>query len=77
MVTMAAPAIDVREATLREVRENEWQPMELLLQLSRSGYTDWRSSVLTELIQEGAIELTSRRLIRIHAEPAAEDPPRC
>ncbi len=72
MVTMAAPAIDVREATLREVRENEWQPMELLLQLSRSGYTDSEiKRAVSELIQEGAIELTSRRLIRIHAEPAA------
>jgi hypothetical protein len=72
MVTMAAPTIDVREAILREVRKNEWQPMDLLLQLSRSGYTDSEiKRAVSELIQEGAIELTSRRLIKIHAEPAA------
>jgi hypothetical protein len=72
MATMAAPAIDIREAIIREVRENERQPMDLLLQLSRSGYTDSEiKRAISELIQEGAIELTSHRLIRIHAEPAA------
>jgi len=72
MVTMAAPAIDVREAILREVRENEWQPMDLLLRMSRSGYTDTEIKLaVSELIQEGAIELTSQRFIKIHAEPAA------
>jgi len=72
MATMAVPAIDVREAILREVREHERQPMDLLLQLSRSGYTDSEvKRAISELIQEGAIELTSQRFIRIHAEPAA------
>ncbi len=72
MVTMATPAIAIREAILREVRENERQPMDLLLHLSRSGYTDSEiKCAVSELIQEGAIELTSNRLIRIHAEPAA------
>jgi hypothetical protein len=72
MVTMAAPATNVREAILRQVRENECQPMDLLLQLSRSGYTDSEiKRAVSELIQEGAIELTSNRLIRIHAESAA------
>ncbi len=72
MVTMATPAIDVREAVLREVRANEWQPMDLLLQLSRSGYTDSEiKRAVSELIQEGVIELTSHRLIKIHADPAA------
>lgn len=72
MATMAGPAVEVRDAILHEVRENERQPMELLLQLSRSGYTETEiRRAVSELIQEGAIELTSHRLIRIHAEPAA------
>lgn len=72
MATMAAPAVEVRDAILHEVRENERQPMDLLLQLSRSGYTETEiRRAVSELIQEGAIELTSHRLIRIHAEPAA------
>jgi hypothetical protein len=72
MVTMATPVANVREAILRQVRESECQPMDLLSQLSRSGYTDSEiKRAVSELIQEGAIELTSNRLIRIHAEPAA------
>lgn len=72
MATMAAPGIEVREAILREVRENERQPMELLLELSRLGYTESEiKRAVSELIQGGVIELTSQRVIRIHAEPAA------
>jgi hypothetical protein len=72
MGATVAPVTDVREAILREVRENDWQPMDLLLQLNRAGHSDSEiKRALSELIQEGAIELTSHRLIRMHAEPAA------
>lgn len=72
MATMAAPNIDIREAVLRTVRENECQPMQLLTNLGQLGYPDSEiKRAVSELIREGNIELTTTRMLRIPAEPAA------
>jgi hypothetical protein len=72
MATMAAPAINVHDAVLQALRENEYQPMELLVHLGQLGYTDSDiKQAVSELIHEGKIELTSHRLIKIASEFAA------
>jgi hypothetical protein len=72
MATTTAPNVDIREAVLRTLRENECQPMQLLTQLGQLEYTDSDiKQAVSELIREGSVELTSTRVLKIPAEPAA------
>lgn len=72
MATTTAPNVDIREAVLRTLRENECQPMQLLTQLGQLEYTDSDiRQAVSELIREGSVELTSSRVLKIPAEPAA------
>jgi hypothetical protein len=72
MATTTAPNVDIREAVLRTLRENECHPMQLLTQLGQLEYTDSDiKQAVSELIREGSVELTSTRVLKIPAEPAA------
>lgn len=72
MATTTVPNVDIREAVLDTLRQNECQPMQLLTQLGQLGYadSDIRQAV-SVLIREGNVELTSTRMLKIPAEPAA------
>ena len=71
MATTTVPNVDIREVVLRTLRENECQPMQLLTQLGLE-YTDSDiKQAVSELIREGSVELTSTRVLKIPAEPAA------
>lgn len=72
MATMAAPTVDIREAVLRALQDGERQPMELLNLLGQLGYADSDiKRAVSELIHEGSIELTSHRMLKTAAQPAA------
>jgi hypothetical protein len=70
MVTVAQPRIDVRQAILEALRETDFQPMQLLIQLGAEYSDSEIKRAVSELIHEGKVELTSQRQIRI-AESAA------
>ena len=70
MATMASSTLELREAVLRELHDGERQPMDLLKHLGEAGYPDSAiKQALSELIHEGSIELTSRRVLKaaVHA----------
>jgi len=72
MVTMNAPAINLRDAILQALGEFDLQPMEILTRLGQQGYTDSDiKQAVSELIHEGQIELTSQRMLKIPSQPAA------
>jgi hypothetical protein len=72
MATMSVPTTNIRDAVLQALGEFERQPMEILTRLGQRGYTDSDiKQAVSELIHEGKIELTSQRMLKIPAQPAA------
>lgn len=60
-----APAANAKQAVLDTLQRNEYRPMDLLVELGRHGYTDSETKkAISELLHEGAIELTSGRFLK-------------
>jgi hypothetical protein len=72
MAAMTVPAVNIRQAVLEALRNNERQPMQLLTDLGQLGYADSEiKRAVSELIHEGQIQLTPHRMLKIPAERAA------
>ena len=71
MVCMALPT-NVREAVLNKLEESQARPIELLDRLAGREFTDSElQRAIADLLQEGRIELTSTRILRVKSESAA------
>ena len=72
MATMSVPTVNIHEAVIKALGNNERQTMEILKDLGQLGYSDSDiKQAVSELIHDGRIELTSQRMLKVASQAAA------